>query len=77
MALSPLVFQQGGAPDSAKPLKHFGPLVYEMTEDQRGDAFRAYRIARADDVAQAPHAFGEEVLVRHRLGRPRSWQRSG
>lgn len=51
------VVQLGGTPASAKPWKGLGSGAYELTEDHRGDAFRAVYTVRIGDAVHVLHAF--------------------
>lgn len=47
----------GGLPDRAKPLKGFGPGVFEIALPYRGDAWRVVFAARIGDELWVIHAF--------------------
>lgn len=51
------IVQLGRTPDCAKPWKGLGPGVYELTEDHRGDAFRAVYAVQVGNAIHVLHAF--------------------
>jgi phage-related protein len=51
------VVQLGGTPSSAKSWKGLGPGVYELTDDHRGDTYRAVFTVCIDDAVHVLHAF--------------------
>jgi phage-related protein len=51
------VVQLGGNPGSAKPWKGLGSGVYELTQDHRGDTFRAVYAVNIGDAVHVLHAF--------------------
>ena len=57
MGVALFVVQLGGTPGSAKPWKGLGSGVYELTEDHRGDTFRAVYTVRVGDAVHVLHAF--------------------
>lgn len=57
MGVSLFVVQLGGTPDSSKPWKGLGPGVFELTEDHRGDTFRAVYTVKIGDAVHVLHAF--------------------
>lgn len=57
MGVALFVVQLGGMPGSAKPWKGLGSGVYELTEDHRGDTFRAVYTVRIGDAVHVLHAF--------------------
>ena len=57
MGVALFVVQLGGMPPSAKPWKGLGPGVYELTEDHRGDAYRAVYTVRIAQSVHVLHAF--------------------
>ena len=57
MGVALFVVQLGSTPKSAKPWKGLGSGVYELTEDRRGDAFRAVYAVCIGDAVHVLHAF--------------------
>lgn len=57
MGVALFVVQLGRTPESAKPWKGLGSGVYELTEDHRGDTFRAVYTVRVGDAVHVLHAF--------------------
>lgn len=57
MGVALFVVQLGGMPPSAKPWKGAGSGVYELTDDHRGDTFRAVYIIETKSGIHVLHAF--------------------
>ena len=57
MGVALFVVQLGRMPASSKPWKGLGAGVYELTEDHRGDTFRAVYTVRVGDAVHVLHAF--------------------
>ena len=57
MGAALFVVQLGRTPESAKPWKGLGPGVYELVEDQRGNAFRTVYTVRVGATVHVLHAF--------------------
>lgn len=57
MGVAMFVVQLGGTPGSSKPWKGLGPGVHELTEDHRGDTFRAVYTIQLGDAVHVLHAF--------------------
>jgi phage-related protein len=57
MGVALYVVQPGGTPDSAKPWKGLGSGVYELTDDHRGDTFRAVYAVNIGNAVHVLHAF--------------------
>ena len=57
MGVALFIVQLGGTPASAKPWKGLGPGVYELSEDHRGDTFRAVYAVQIGDAVHVLHAF--------------------
>ena len=51
------VVQLGGTPSVSKPWKGLGSGVYELSEDYRGDTFRAVYVVAIGDTVHVLHAF--------------------
>jgi phage-related protein len=57
MGVALFVVQLGGTPPSAKPWKGLGSGVYELSEDHRGDTYRAVYTVRIAESIHVLHAF--------------------
>lgn len=57
MGVALFVVQLGGAPPSVKPWRGLGPGVYELTDDHRGNTFRAVYTVRIGNAVHVLHAF--------------------
>lgn len=57
MGVALFIVQLGQTPGSVKPWKGLGSGVYELTEDFRGDTFRAVYTVRFRDAVHVLHAF--------------------
>ena len=51
------IVQLGRMPATSKPWKGLGSGVHELTEDHRGDTFRAVYTVRVGDAVHVLHAF--------------------
>jgi phage-related protein len=49
--------QLGGTPPGSRPWKGLGSGVYELTQDHRGDTFRAVYTLRVQDSIHVLHTF--------------------
>lgn len=57
MGVALFIVQLGGTPPSSKQWKGLGSGVYELTEDHRGDTYRAVYTVRIADSIHVLHAF--------------------
>ncbi len=64
------VVQLGGMPPSAKPWKGFGPGVFELIDDHRGDTYRAVYTVRIAESIHVLHAFQKKS--KSGIGTPRA-----
>ena len=73
----------GETPHGAKPLAQFGPGVFELRDEHRGDAYRAVYTVRLHKAIYMLHAFKKKsksgkamprqdvAVIEHRLRRAR------
>lgn len=61
---------EGRKPDKAKPLRGFGPGVFEIAVRFRGDAYRAVYALLVDEAVWVVHAFQKKSKIGVKTPKP-------